>query len=91
MAELAEAMKKGLLARAAVDSWIELLTSRGGTARVLTRHRRGDGSWLRSEPTDVDRRSGRVLDAPGLSSCRRVECAATSSRVSVGSPGNLVR
>jgi diguanylate cyclase (GGDEF)-like protein/PAS domain S-box-containing protein len=36
----------------AIDAWMEMLTSPGGTTRLRARHRRKDGSWLWMELTN---------------------------------------
>ena len=37
-----------------LDAWFEMLSSSSGTTRVRARHRRGDGSWLWLELTNVN-------------------------------------
>ena len=37
-----------------LDAWIDMLSSPSGTSRVRARHRRGDGSWVWMELTNVN-------------------------------------
>ena len=39
----------------ALDAWIDMLGTPGGTTRLRARHRRSDGSWLWMELTNVNR------------------------------------